>query len=94
MRAKRIRAAFHWAGIALAIIMILAVQWVFTAAAVYGVMWGIGWLIARSAGDRERIHTETPSRGIPENASLPRAALLGDYCAGYIFSEKVGAGEL
>ena len=93
MRAKRIRAVFHWAGIALAIIIILAVQWVFTAAAVYGVMWGIGWLIARREIASKFTLRHHP-RGIPENASLPRAALLGDYCAGYIFSEKVGAGEL
>ena len=55
IRAKRIRAVFHWIGIALAIIIILAVQWVFTAAVVYGVMWGIGWLIARFVGDRQQI---------------------------------------
>lgn len=55
MRAKRIRAVFRWTGIAFAIIIILAVQWVFTAAAVYGAMWGIGWLITRLVGDREQI---------------------------------------
>lgn len=55
VRGERIRAVFHWTGITLAIIIVLAVQWVFTAAAVYGVMWGIGWLIARLVGDREQI---------------------------------------
>jgi hypothetical protein len=54
MRAKRIKPVFHWAGIVLAVIVILVAQWVFTAAAVYGVMWGIGGLIARLIGDRER----------------------------------------
>ena len=55
MRAKRIKAVFHWTGIALAVTIILVAQWVFTAAAVYGVMWGIGWLIARLMGDREQV---------------------------------------
>jgi hypothetical protein len=55
MRAKCIKTAFHWAGIALATFSVIGLGWNVTAALVYGVMWGIGWLMARLAGDREQI---------------------------------------
>jgi len=55
MRAKRIKTVFHWAGVALATFTVLALGWSVSAALVYGIMWGIGWLIARLAGDREQI---------------------------------------
>jgi hypothetical protein len=54
MHARRIETVFHWAGITLAAFIIIALQWVATAAVVYGIMWGIGWLIARLVGDREQ----------------------------------------
>ena len=55
MREKRIRAVFHWIGIVVAGLIVVVTTWVFTAAAVYGVMRGIGWMIARFMGDREQI---------------------------------------
>jgi hypothetical protein len=54
MHARQIKTVFHWAGITLAALIIIALQWVATAAVVYGIMSGIGWLIARLAGDREQ----------------------------------------
>jgi hypothetical protein len=54
MHARQIKTVFHWAGITLAARIIIALQWVATAAVVYGIMSGIGWLIARLAGDREQ----------------------------------------
>jgi hypothetical protein len=55
MRAKRIKTVFHWAGVALAAFAVFALGWNVTAALVYGIMWGAGWLIARLAGDREQL---------------------------------------
>ena len=55
MRAQRIKTVFHWAGVILAALIVIALQWLATAAAVYVIVWGIGWLIARLVGEREQI---------------------------------------